>query len=96
MPQSTLMQTIIIICVLLLFASLNAFIAYKKGFNTLIWFLSGGIPGLIAILILPSANKFKRVDKNIYIKRKRTANITGLILVILGIVFSVSYVMQNM
>jgi hypothetical protein len=89
-------QTLIILFVLLLIFSLNAFIAYKKGFSALIWFLSGGLPGLIAVLLLPSANKFKRVDKNIYIKRRRTANIVGLILIVLGIIFSVSYVMKAM
>jgi len=94
MPQTTMIQTIIAICVLVLLASLNALIAYRKGFNTLIWFLSGGIPGLIAILLLPSANKFKRVDKNVYVKRKRTANIVGLVLIFLGIVFCISVITQ--
>ncbi|HNX66361.1 MAG TPA: hypothetical protein PKH02_05725 [Bacteroidales bacterium] len=94
MPQTTMVQTIIAICILVLLASLNAFIAYRKGFNMLIWFLSGGIPGLIAILLLPSANKFKRVDKNVYIKRRRTANIVGLVLIVLGIIFSVSVITQ--
>ena len=87
-------QTIIAICVLVLLASLNAFIAYKKGFNTLIWFLSGGLPGLIVILLLPSANKFRKVDKNVYIKRRRTANIIGLALIITGIIFSVLFIMK--
>jgi len=94
MPQTTMTQTIIAICVLVLLASLNAFIAYKKGFNTLIWFLSGGLPGLIVILLLPSANKFRKVDKNVYIKRRRTANIIGLALIITGIIFSVLFIMK--
>jgi|WetSurMetagenome_2_1015567.scaffolds.fasta_scaffold663136_1 hypothetical protein len=88
-------QTIIILSVLLLLFSLNAFIAYKKGFSPLIWFLSGGLPGLIVILLLPSANKFKRVDLNIYIRRKRTANIIGIILIILGIAFAVACVIPE-
>jgi hypothetical protein len=96
MPQTTLVQTIIVICVWLVPALLNVYIAYKKGFNTLIWFLSGGVPGLIAILLLPSANKFKKVDKNIYLKRRRTANLIGLVLILLGITLVISYVIQTL
>lgn len=91
-----MIQTVITLVILVLFFLLNVFIAYKKGFNPLIWFLAGGILGLIVILLLPSAKPFRKTDLNEYHKRRKTSNIIGLIVMAIGIAFSVFVTLQMM
>ena len=91
-----MIQTVITLGILVLFFLLNVFIAYKKGFNPLIWFLAGGILGLIAILLLPQAKKYRKTDLNEYYKRRKTSNIVGLIIIAIGVTISVLFILKVM
>ena len=91
-----MIQTIVTLGILVLFFLVNVFIAYKKGFNPLIWFLAGGILGLIVILLLPPAKKFRKTDLNEYYKRRKTSNIIGLIVVAIGVAICVFFVLKMM
>lgn len=71
------------IILLLVFGTINALIANKKGFNPLLWFFAAGLLGLIVLGIMPSANSVKESQPELYLKRKKDGNVAGGI--ILGI-----------
>jgi hypothetical protein len=72
------------IILLIVFGTINALIANKKGFNPVLWFFAAGFLGLIVILIMPSASAVKETQPELYLKRKKAGNTAGAI--ILGIV----------
>ncbi len=70
------------LAILVVFGTLNAIIARRKGFNPLLWFFAAGVLGLVALLFIPSANE-AGIDEVTRADRRRKANITGM--VVLGI-----------
>ena len=85
----------------MILAPVTAFIAWKKGFNPVIWFFAGGLIGCIALLFLPGAHRFTQpLDEKQFLRERAkhvAMTITGiylgvLILVLLtGILFSFEY-----
>ncbi len=75
------MRLIISIIIMIIMAT----IANKKGFNPWLWFLAGGIPGFIILLVLPSANA-EDIDKEIILKRKKIGNNTGAVITTIAII----------
>jgi 4-hydroxybenzoate polyprenyltransferase len=57
-------------------AALMGLLAWRKGFNPLLWLFAGGIPGALALLLLPSA-KAAGLDDTTKAKRRRRGNIVG-------------------
>jgi hypothetical protein len=57
-------------------APITSCIAWKKGYNPFLWFFTGGIIGLVALLLLPSANRFTQtIDEKKFLRQRanRTA-----------------------
>lgn len=77
------------IVVLLVFGIINAIIAYKKGFNPLIWFFASGLLGLIILCIIPSAKELFELEPEEYLKRKKFGNTIGLIVVSLSVIYGI-------
>lgn len=75
------------------FGVINALVANKKGFSPLIWFLAGGLLGLIVILFLPSAKAVRAEDVDLYMKRKKTGNTVGLIILAVGVALGILLVL---
>lgn len=80
---------IVAILYLLVFGIINAIIAHKKGFNPLIWFFASGLLGLIIVCIIPSAKELFEFEPEEYLKRKKTGDTVGLILVSLSVILGI-------
>ena len=74
--------------VFILGAIVMAVIAHYKGFNPLLWIVAGGIPGLLILLFLPSANE-KGISDEIKEARSKRGNTVGGVISILAVVLIV-------
>jgi len=72
--------------VFLVFGAINAYIASFKSFNPVIWFFAAGLLGLIVVSLMPSATKVLSEHGDLFQKRRRNANIAGLVIVGFAIV----------
>jgi uncharacterized membrane protein HdeD (DUF308 family) len=72
------------IILFIVFGIINALIASKKSFNPWIWFFAGGLLGLIAILILPSAHA-ALPDQELYEQRRKTSNTAGIVILCIAL-----------
>jgi hypothetical protein len=57
-------------------AALMGLLAWRKGFNPLLWLLAGGAPGALVLLLMPTA-KAVNLDDATRAKRRRTGNLVG-------------------
>ncbi len=76
----------------LIFGTINAIIASKKGFNPLIWFFAGGILGLVVLAILPSAKAVLTENVELYEKRRKTGNRAGIIILCIAAVLLLVFI----
>jgi MFS family permease len=74
------------IVLFLVFGTINALIASKKGFNPFIWFFAAGLLGLIVLAFLPSANAVLAENKELYEERKKAGNRAGIIILCIAAV----------
>jgi hypothetical protein len=70
-------------------AGLMGLLAWRKGFNPLLWLLAGGIPGALVLLFMPSANA-EGLDDATKAKRRRTGNIVGTAITIVALILAVA------
>jgi len=74
------------IILFLVFGIINALIAYKKGFNPVIWFFAAGLLGLIVLAFLPSAKAVLAENQELYEQRRKTGNKAGIIILCIAAV----------
>jgi len=74
------------IVLLLIFGTINALIASKKGFNPFIWFFAAGLLGLIVLAFLPSANAVLAENEELYEERRKAGNRAGIIILCIAAV----------
>ena len=89
---------IIISLILIIAAIIMAVIAKKKGFSPWLWILTsvvGGVPGLLILLFLPSANAVG-IDKEIVVRRKKVGNIIGLVMTIIAVILIIVIVIVEL
>ena len=82
------LMPVIISLILILLAIIMAVIAKKKGFSPWLWILTslvGGVPGILILLFLPSANAVG-ITEEIVVRRKKVGNITGLVITIIAVI----------
>lgn len=60
-------------------AFLTAVLAYRKGYNFILWFFSGGIIGLLVLAFLPYANAEGISEEQARARKKRGDIIGGVI-----------------
>ena len=93
-----ILMPIVISLILIIVAIIFAVIAKKKGFSPWLWILTsvvGGVPGLLIILFLPSANA-SGIAKEIVVRRKKVGNITGLIMTIIAVILIIVIVIGEL
>lgn len=75
----------------LFFGIMNAGLAYRKGYNPFIWFLTASIIGTVVLFYLPSAKEEKNEELQNYLKKR--GNKIGLIVIgvsiVVGIILSI-------
>jgi len=69
-----------------------AIVAYKKGFNWLLWILPGGVIGLIVVALMPSANA-DGIDDAEKEKRRKRGNTVGAVLSVIALVLIIFFVL---
>jgi hypothetical protein len=66
-------------------------IAYKKGFKPWLWILAGGLPGIIVLALMPSANA-EGIDEATQEKRRKMGNKTGAVISAVVIVLIIAFI----
>ena len=69
--------------------------AKQKGFNPWLWVLAAGIPGLIILLLMPSATT-KGIDEATQEKRRKTGNKVGTVLTVIAVILIIVVVIIAM
>ncbi len=72
------------IVLFLIFGTINAIIASKKGFNPIIWFFAAGLLGLIVLAFMPSAKAILSENEELSEQRRVAGNRAGIIILVIA------------
>jgi accessory gene regulator protein AgrB len=65
------------IVILILFGTIMAALAARKGYNPALWFLTGGVLGLLVLAFLPFVNEKSNLPEAERAEKKKTGDIIG-------------------